>query len=62
MNIIKINMLPRLLPVKICDEKFKEWNKRVSRFIWNGKKPRIRYRTLQLPKDRGGLALPYFKD
>lgn len=34
----------------------------ISRFIWQGKRPRIRYRTLQLPKEKGGLSLPNIKN
>lgn len=30
----------------------------ISRFVWGGKKPRVRYKTLQLPKERGGMGLP----
>ena len=30
----------------------------ISRFVWDGKKPKIRYCTLQLPKSKGGTALP----
>lgn len=67
-EIIKINMLPRLLylfqtlPLKVPEEQFKEWDKWIMRFIWQGKKSRILYRTLQLPKERGGLSLPSLKD
>ena len=63
-EIIKMNILPRLLylfqslPVPIPQKQFMEWDKWISRFIWGGKKPRIRYKTLQLPKDKGGMALP----
>lgn len=51
---IKLCILPRLLylfqslPVKIPVEKFKDWDRLISRFIWNGKRPRIKYSTLQL--------------
>uniref|UniRef100_A0A8C7WYM9 Reverse transcriptase domain-containing protein n=1 Tax=Oryzias sinensis TaxID=183150 RepID=A0A8C7WYM9_9TELE len=67
-KIIKMNITPRFLylfqalPVRIPQHKFNLWNKNISRFIWNGKKPRIRFSTLQLSKDRGGLALPNLKE
>lgn len=34
----------------------------ISRFIWNSKKPRIKFTTLQLPKSKGGMALPNFTE
>lgn len=61
---IKMNILPRLLylfhsiPIEKPELYFGEWDKILSRFIWAGKKPRIKYKTLQLPKDKGGLAFP----
>lgn len=67
-EIIKINVLPRLiylfqsLPVKVPPKQFTEWDKWISRFIWGGKKPGTRYKTLQLPKDKGGLALPNLEE
>lgn len=33
----------------------------ISRYLWQGKKPRIKYKTLQLKKDRGGMGLPCLK-
>ena len=65
---VKMIILPRLLylfqslPVKISDTQFKAWDKQISRFIWEGKKPRIRYNTLQLPREEGGMALPCLRD
>ena len=34
----------------------------ISRYIWGGKKPRVSYKTLQLPKEYGGMALPNLKN
>ena len=65
---IKMNILPRLLylfqalPVEISTKQFSEWNKIISRFIWQGKKPRIRFKTMQLTKEDGGMAVPNLKD
>lgn len=65
---IKMNILPRLLylftalPVEVPLKQFREWDRHLSRFIWNNKRPRVRYSTLQLPGERGGMALPCLKD
>ena len=65
---IKMNVLPRLLylfqslPIPVPSTQFIKWDKLISRFIWDGKRPRIRYSTLQLPKDKGGMALPNLKE
>ena len=67
-EIIKMNILPRLLylfqslPIMVPKKQFDEWDKWISRFVWGGKKPRTRYETLQLPKDRGGMALPNLRE
>ena len=64
---IKMNVLPRLLylfqtlPVKVTNKDFIEWDRFISRYIWQGQRPQIRYRTLQLPRVKGGLALPCLK-
>ena len=66
-EIVKMNVLPRILylfqslPVEISGKKFAEWDKWISRFLWHGKKPRVRYKTLKVPRDKGGLALPCLK-
>lgn len=64
---IKMSVLPRLLylfqslPIEIPEKQFRLWDKIMSRFIWNGRRPRIKFETLQIKKDKGGLALPYLK-
>ena len=63
-----MNVLPRFLylfhslPVEVPQTQFVTWNKIISRFIWAGKNPRIRFETLQLAKDRGGMGLPRLKE
>ncbi len=65
---IKMNVLPwlfylfQLLSVEVPRKDFREWNKIISRFIWNSKRPSIKYKTLQLNKDEGGLSLPCVED
>ena len=65
---VKMNVLPRLLylflsvPISKPEQFFSDWDKVISRFVWAGKKPRVRLKTLQLPKERGGLALPCLRD
>lgn len=63
-----MNVVPRLmylfhsLPIKIPQEMFQTWDKMISQLIWSGKKPRIKYATLQLTKNEGGMSLPNLKD
>lgn len=60
---VKMNILPRILnlfqtlPIEINDKLFHERDKLISQYIWQGKKPRIRFQTLHLPKNKGGLAV-----
>lgn len=62
-----MNILPRLLylfqalPVEVPQHQFLMWDKLISSFICDGKKPRLRYSTLELAKHMGGLALPNLK-
>ena len=64
---VKMNILPRLLylfqalPIEVPAKQFSTWDRQISRFIWAGKKARIRYKTLQLPKESGGWALPHLE-
>ena len=63
-NLIKMNVLPRLLypmqmlPLFITKKVIRDIEREFSNFIWHGKKPRLSMKVLQLPKDRGGLAFP----
>lgn len=65
---VKMVILPRLLylflslPIEVSDQQFMEWHKLISRYIWMGKKPRIKFKVMQLSKDKGGMALPNVKD
>lgn len=63
-NAIKMLVLPKLLymfrtlPIGVPESQFREWDKQISRFIWLGKRPRVRYRVMQLRREEGGIALP----
>ncbi len=65
---VKLNMSTRLLYlfqsllVEILSKQFCEWDQLISRNIWGGKIPRVRYSTHQLPKEKGGMALPDLKN
>lgn len=65
---IKINVVPRLLylfqslPIEISSKQFREWDKWISRFLWRGRRPRVKYKTLQLSKEKGGRSLPCLSD
>ncbi len=62
-----MNVLPRILypmqmlPLRINNSVFSDIDKAISKFIWHGKKPRLGLKTLQLPRESGGLSLPDFK-
>lgn len=66
-NIIKMNVLPKflflfqMLPVTVPKFFFKQLNSAVTRFIWKGKIPRIKLKTLQGTPREGGLTLPNFE-
>lgn len=65
---VKMSILSRILyffqtlPITITDNYFNKWDKLISRFIWQGKRPRVRLKTLQLSKEKGGVSLPCLKD
>ena len=64
---IRMNVLPKLLypfqmlPIPIPKAIFCMLDRLISRFIWQGRRPIIRLKTLQLLKSDGGLALPNLK-
>ena len=64
---VKMNLLPRLLflfqslPIGVPVATLKMLDRLVSTFIWQKKRPRIRLKSLHLPKDKGGLGLPNLK-
>lgn len=63
-----MSILPKLLypffalPVRVPISQFQEWDKQISQFIWGGRKPRVKYSTMTISKEGGGMALPNLKD
>lgn len=63
-NTIKMSVLPKLLylfrtlPIEVLESQFRELDKQISRFLWQGKRPRVRYSIMQLRIEEGGMALP----
>lgn len=61
---IKMNILPKLLflfqMISIIGkmECFNQWKKDLAKFLWEGKKPGIKYKLLMDSKERGGFGLP----
>uniref|UniRef100_A0A670K2L6 Reverse transcriptase domain-containing protein n=1 Tax=Podarcis muralis TaxID=64176 RepID=A0A670K2L6_PODMU len=64
---IKMSVLPKMLflfqniPVVKGTKTFKEWQRVISKYIWQGRKPRIKFKLLTDAKERGGFALPDLK-
>uniref|UniRef100_A0A670KGP7 Reverse transcriptase domain-containing protein n=1 Tax=Podarcis muralis TaxID=64176 RepID=A0A670KGP7_PODMU len=64
MAAIKMSILPRLLflfqniPVIRGTTMFKEWQRTLSRFIWQGKRARIKFKLLTDRRERGGFSVP----
>lgn len=65
---IKMNVLPRLLyvfetlPIQIDQIQFNEWDRIISRYLWEGKRPRVSFKSLQLSKENRGWGLPSLRD
>lgn len=47
-----------IIPITISDGIFKQHNRMITDFLWNGKKPRVSLKKLFASRDIGGLALP----
>ena len=66
-SVVKINVLPRINFVRsmwpLCPPS-DYWHKlqsAVSKFIWKGKRPRLKMSTLQRRKEDGDFSVPHFK-
>lgn len=63
---IKMNVPPKVMsilqniPIVKDNKVWTVWNKKISRFIWLGKKPHINLRTL-MDYAKGRLQLPNFR-
>lgn len=63
-NLIKMVVLPQFLytfqhiPIFINKSFFSTLDQQINSFLWCNKQARIRRKVLQLPKSKGGLALP----
>lgn len=61
---IKMMVLPKLIflfqtiPILMKPFFFSEQNKLVSKFVWAGKKPRVKLKNMQHVKERTGLGVP----
>uniref|UniRef100_A0A9J8CLD1 Reverse transcriptase domain-containing protein n=1 Tax=Cyprinus carpio carpio TaxID=630221 RepID=A0A9J8CLD1_CYPCA len=63
-NIIKmavssqLNYVLMMLPITVPQLIFNQYDMMVKRFLWNGKRPRIKLNKLCASRDKGGLGLP----
>ena len=50
-----------MIPILKKDANLEEWQKGVNKFVWLGKKPRVKLKIMQDIRERGGLKLPNLK-
>uniref|UniRef100_A0A670J4J4 Reverse transcriptase domain-containing protein n=1 Tax=Podarcis muralis TaxID=64176 RepID=A0A670J4J4_PODMU len=61
--VVKMNILPRMLflfqtiPILKGLKQCKEWQRALAKYIWQGKRPRIKMKILIDKKERGGFSL-----
>ena len=66
-SIIKMNILPRMLyPIQMIPNiipscLFKDLHRTITNFIWKNQRPKMKLEKLQLPVEKGGLAVPNFQ-
>ncbi len=66
-SIIKMNVLPRvnfcsyMLPLAPPPRYWEKIHSIITRFLWRGRRPKIKLTNLQRKKELGGLSVPNFK-
>ena len=66
-SIVKMNILPRInfvssmVPLPPPSDYWRKLQSATSKFIWNRKRPRLKWSTLQRRRENGGLAVPNFE-
>ncbi len=62
MNILpRINFVSSMLPLSPPANYWKKLDSLLIKYVWNGKRPRIKWSTLQKSKVEGGWGCPNFK-
>lgn len=66
-SVIKMNVLPRvnfissMIPLSPPKQFWSKLQSAVTKYVWNGKRPRVKLNTMQRERKDGGLALPDFE-